>query len=202
MLLNELLDLVEDHKWKCREVTNNGLFFYASFAAADIDKRYIFTPDLKKKMGIPEDTNSFYDQKNKAVVYERLFNLTIMSLCSDIEYFFKEFLGLLIPDEIKGEHISFFHNMEKITKKMEETAFFDFKGNKKDIQNIFECFQVRHISTHNMGYVDTDFSKKIENTFNVGEKYIVDEKTYQRFYQSYTAILDNISKSLEKLKVN
>jgi hypothetical protein len=200
--MNKLLDLVEYHKWKCREVTNNGLFFYASFGAADIDKRYIFTPDFKEKKGIPEDINSFYDQKNKAGAYERLFNFTIMSLCSDIEYFFKEFLGLLIPDEIKGEDRSFFHNMEKITKKMEETAFFDFKGNKKDIQNIFECFQVRNISTHNMGYVDTNFSKKIESTFNVGEKYIVDEKTYQRFYQSYTAILDNISQSLEKLKAN
>jgi hypothetical protein len=200
--MNKLLDLVEYHKWKCREVTNNGLFFYASFGAAEIDKRYIFPPDSKKKIGIPEDINSFYDQKNKAGAYERLLDLTIMSLCSDIEYFFKEFLGLLIPDEIKDEHSSFFHNMKKITKKMEETAFFDFKDNKKDIQNIFECFQVRHISTHNMGYVDADFSKKIKITFNVGEKYIVDEKTYQRFYQSYTAILDNISQSLEKLKAN
>jgi hypothetical protein len=199
--MNKLLDLVEYHKWKCTEVTNNGFRFYASVGAAEIDKKIRFPPNLKKKICIPEDINSFYDQKNKAGVYERLWDLTIMSLCSDIEYFFKGIIDYLCPEKpIKRND---FQNVDFVINKLEIIGYFDFTKIGADISNIKECFQVRHIATHNMGYVDTKFIKWVKDTiFKINEKYIVDEKTYQRFYESYMAILDNISQSLEKLEAN
>ena len=71
------------------EGTNNTLFQMADTAPI-IDKKTVFNDDLKIALGIPMHIKNWYELKVNLGVYERLFQMTIISICSDIEFMFKD----------------------------------------------------------------------------------------------------------------
>ena len=97
-LQNPLLKL---HGWLCLQGTNNTVFQAATVAPLE-DKKVRFSSELKKALGIPEHVNSFYDQKRDSGAYERLWDLTVISLCSDTEAFFRSFYVEILQDDARG----------------------------------------------------------------------------------------------------
>lgn len=187
-------NLVKLHAWKCKEGTNNTIFYNACISEIN-DKKMIFPSKLKQSLGLPGCINSFYDQKKFSGAYERLWDITIISLCSDIEYFFKDLFKSLFPDQ--SFRFGFYQRITEVIKFLKNNGF-DFSKIDIEINNIIECFQVRHIATHNMGYVDESFISKVETCHQINEKFIVTQDLYKEFYESYMSLLENIDDFLSE----
>ncbi|MCK2124822.1 hypothetical protein [Pseudomonas sp. PNPG3] len=74
------------------ERTNNLVFMHAT-TAKDKDKSFIFNEEAKTLLNWGKNINTMYDYRMSfgiGDVYERLFQLCVISLCSDIELFFKK----------------------------------------------------------------------------------------------------------------
>lgn len=192
------INLIRLHAWKCKEGTNNTVFYNASTSEMN-DKMMVFPSHLKETLGLPENINSFYDQKKYSGAYERLWDITIISLCSDIEYFFKDLFENLFPHEKFS--FGFYQRINEVIKHLEKSGF-DFSNLEKETNAVFECFQVRHIATHNMGYVDKTFINKVQESPKINDKFFVTQEIYKRFYDAYLEVLDYIDGYLiqEKIK--
>ena len=157
------------------------------------DQKFKFPQKVKDALNLPPEITSFYDMKKDAGVYDRLFDLTIISLCSDIEFFFKDLFSSIVPT-IKINR-GFYQRIEDVIKELEKHEF-SFNENSEDIKTLVEAFQVRHISIHNMGYVDEGFIAKTSTDKRVGEKYIVDQDFYKKALHSYSNLLECIDNKL------
>src|SRR5699024_4828802 len=61
-----------------------------------------------------------------------------------------------------------------------------------ELKLITECFQVRHIATHNMGYVDKEFKKKTGTKIAIGKRFLIEQPEYHKYYHAYMALLRGI----------
>ncbi|MCW8931001.1 MAG: hypothetical protein OQL19_12280 [Gammaproteobacteria bacterium] len=189
-------NFIKLHAWKCTTGTNNSVFYNASNSEMN-DKKVVFPPKLKESLGLPESINSFYDQKKHSGAYERLWDLTIISLCSDIEYFFKDLFQNLFPQD--NFKFGFYQRVYEVINHLEGSDF-DFSNINYEINKIVECFQVRHIAIHNMGYIDENFIKKVDSSLQINEKFVITQEIYKSFYHAYFKMLDNIDEHLFREK--
>lgn len=131
--------------------------------------------------------------KKNSGAYERLWDILIISLCADIEFFFKSlFLKYYKDEELKN---SFFQRINDVIKLL-ETKNLDFTDVKNDINKLNESFQIRHIAIHNMGFVDERFKSKINSNHNINTKYTVNQNIYLSFSESYSNLLTSIDKQI------
>jgi len=177
--------LITIHAWKCREGTNNTVFHNACLVPMN-DKKLKFDAKIRSSLGLPDHVNSFYDQKEHSGAYERLWDLTVISLCSDIEFFFKELLQLLRPQKVYK--FGFYQRLNDVISELTDIGF-NLSSVKNELKKLIECFQVRHIAAHNMGNVDAEFLNKTSLMVPINEKFVVDQDKYKSYYDSYWSLL-------------
>lgn len=186
--------LVRKHGWICEQGTNNTMFSVAIEAPIS-DKSFRFDEELKRALNLPKRLNSLYDQKAGSGAYDRLWELTVISLCGDIEFFLKDLFSLVLGSEQFDR--GFYQRFQDVICKLEGLGW-DFEGIRGDLEFIIECFQVRHIAIHNMGFIDESFKKKVNSQQSIGERLQIDQSSYRRYYDAYMVFLRRVDSNLEK----
>lgn len=185
-------NLILKHFDLTREVTNNLLFGNAC-TIEDSDKRMLFPTSLVKNMGWNDNIKSMYDYRMMYPgVYERLYQLCVISLCSDNEFLFKE-----IFDQYgysKGNGNGFFQRFEDVISSLNSQGL-DFTKILPDIENLKLAFQIRHIGIHNMGYVDNNFVSKTGKG-TVGVEYKISQSDFRILFDSYQKLLEHLDSIL------
>ena len=110
-----------------------------------------------------------------------------MSLCSDIEYFFKELFAVKFPE--KKVNFGYFQRFDMVIEYL-ITEGFEIKKIQTEINKLSECFQTRHICTHNMGYIDERFKSKVNTSLNIGDKFQIDQEIYKSYFYSYQVFME------------
>ena len=171
------------------EGTNNFLF-YEACSAPTHDKNMVFSEHIKTALNLPTQVNSMYDYRNLFVgIYNRLFQFCVISLCSDVEFFFKDFIDEKTISNKKDK--CFFQRFDSIIKLLREK--YDFSTCENEINNLSKAFQIRHICIHNMGYIDNEFIKKYPQ-YKENDIYSVSEKEFRTFADSYEKFLLELDK--------
>lgn len=68
----------------------NNLIFMMAFRSEDIDKNFSFNENGRQALGWPAHITNMYAYRNMwDVDYNRLYQICIISHCSELEYFFK-----------------------------------------------------------------------------------------------------------------
>ncbi|MBP8322413.1 hypothetical protein KAF81_32745 [Pseudomonas aeruginosa] len=183
------------HYDRAREATNNLMFMFASMAPTE-DKGRVIQDSLRDSMGWPPEVKNFYDYRMMfGGVYERLFHFCIISLCSDIEVFFKETCDKYGYARNKGN--GFFQRFDEVISEL-TIAGFDFSPIQASIDQLRLAFQIRHIGIHNMGIVDQSFVNKTGEG-EIGKVYPIDQVTYRRMFVAYEALLKFFDENLPRL---
>ncbi len=152
------------------------------------EKQKRIPQELKKVFNLPNDVHTFYDLKIRSGVpaYERMFQLVIISLCSDVEFFLKDLFSKRNPE---GSHPNgFYQRFDEVIPELKKLGL-EFSDIQNDIDNILEAFQIRHICIHNLGFVDKGFKEKISSSLQIGDMYVVTQEIYKKFFDSYCEFL-------------
>ncbi|GGI53232.1 hypothetical protein [Oxalicibacterium solurbis] len=180
-------NLVLRHFDRAREITNNTMFMFA-IDAPDNDKDRSIPDSLRQAMHWPEHVKSVYDYKTMFPgVYERLFQFCVISLCSDIEIFFKELFDVYGYSH-QGRSFGFFQRVEDVFSALKAEGV-ELAPVASSIQTVQLAFQVRHIGVHNMGMVDESFHRKTGQG-KVGNPFYIDQTIYRSMFDAYVAILE------------
>ena len=186
---------VKKHFLMSVEGTNNHLSYIAK-TSPENDKNLIFPDDKWIAMGLGEDIKTLFDYRNRYEgIYSRLFEFCVVSLCSDIELLFKNlfesfsFVG-------KGDR-GFYQRFSEVLETLAKQGL-DFKGVSAETTLLQEAFAVRHICIHNFGIVDDGFLKSTNLTLKLGEKLIVDDPMYRRYFVAYVSFLREMDGQLGK----
>ncbi len=145
-------------------------------------------------MDLSSDIITFYDYKKRLHIYDRQFQICIVSLCSDIEFFFKNLFDHCGYKKGKGK--GFYQRFEDVIICL-QTYGISFDKIKNEIERLKMAFLIRHICVHNLGCVDMDFNKKIGQNIPIGTIFIIDQEMYRTMYDSYVALLKTIDENLE-----
>lgn len=183
------------HYDRVREVTNNLMFSFA-ITAPDKDKKMVFGESMRTNMGWPSHITTFYDYRVMFPgVYERLFQFCIISLCSDVEIFFKALFDKY--EYPKGRGLGFFQRIDEVFAALKNKGI-DFLPIQSSIENLQLAFQIRHIGIHNMGVVDDNFIKKTGKG-TAGVPFPVDQKSYREMFVAYEKLLEYLDGLLPPL---
>lgn len=147
--------LILEHFDRVREGTNNILFKQAC-TIVDEDKRFIFNQQINVGLGWGSSIQTMYDYRMmmSPAIYDRLYQVCVISLCSDIEFMFKSIFDRYGYQ--KGSGTGFFQRFDDVIKVLNSQGF-DFTNISSHIDNLKLAFQIRHIGIHNMGYADAAF---------------------------------------------
>lgn len=185
--------LILEHFDRVREGTNNILFKQAS-TIVDEDKRFIFTQDVRTGLGWDSSIQTMYDYRMmmSPAIYDRLYQVCVISLCSDIEFMFKSIFDCYGYQ--KGSGTGFFQRFDDVIKVLKSHSF-NFNNISSGIDNLKFAFQIRHIGIHNMGYADAAF---VNNTGRGkdGDPYIISQADYRLMYNSYERFLKHLDATL------
>ncbi|MDH1530627.1 hypothetical protein [Pseudomonas mosselii] len=184
------------HFDRTREITNNLIFMFATTTETN-DKKFFLNDTVKKSLGWPESINTLYDYRRMfGDVYERIFQFCVISLCSDVEAFFKDTFDKF--GYTKGSGSGFFQRFDDVIAVL-RTAGYDFSDIDQKLINIRLAFQVRHIGIHNNGIVDQSFFDKT-NTGTLGHTYPIDQEKYKEMFDSYVALLKHLDGQLPAVR--
>lgn len=180
-------ELLRNHYLRSLEGTNNLLFFFASLAPIQ-DKSRKLPPELIGALNLPPEIKSMYDYRCRYNgIYDRLYQHCIISLCSDIEYMFKElFVNRGI---IQNSGRGFFQRFTEVIQVLKCNDF-DFTAIDQDLKNLRLAFSIRHISIHNFGYIDQDFINQTDSTATVGDYFVLGEDDFQMMFRSYCSFIE------------
>ncbi|MDQ0783070.1 hypothetical protein [Chryseobacterium sp. W4I1] len=153
-------------------ITRNAVFYSSDMIPID-HKNRIFPSDLKTSLGIPENINNWFDYTiSLGTNYSRLKMLTIISACSDVEFLLKKFIEEYY-DTNANMNKNFYQLLDDVNKEI-----FIPKGINLNNESFFEkikiAFQVRHISIHNMGFVDETFNQKTNLNLPLDTEFEID----------------------------
>ncbi|PKF23680.1 hypothetical protein [Pseudomonas hunanensis] len=180
------------------ERTNNLVFMHAT-TAKDKDKSIIFNEEAKARLNWGKNINTLYDYRISfgiGDVYERLFQLCVISLCSDIELFFKKTFEVF-KYEKNDKSRGFYQRFNDVIKAL-KAAGHDFSPIEDKLSKINLAFQVRHICIHNYGIVDESFQNNT-NTGKLGETYAIEQEQFREMYDAYIDLLVHLDKHLPSI---
>ncbi|MFV9261626.1 hypothetical protein [Citrobacter freundii] len=185
--------LILEHFDRVREGTNNILFKQASTIVGE-DKKIIFTQEARTGLGWGSSIRTMYDYRMmmSPAIYDRLYQVCVISLCSDIEFMFKSIFDRYGYQ--KGSGTGFFQRFDDVIKVLKSHGF-NFDNISSDIDNLKFAFQIRHIGIHNMGCADAAF---VSNTGRGkdGDPYIISQADYMLMYNSYERLLKHLDTTL------
>jgi hypothetical protein len=175
------------------EGTNNMVFGSAHSLPLN-DKRISFDDKTRTAMGWPDSFRTMYDYRNRIpTLYNRMFQLCIISLCADIEYFFK-CLFIAVPI-VHTKDRGFFQRFDHVISELLLQGI-TFSGLDYELEILSKAFQIRHICIHNFGIVDKAFAAKLDRPAIEGEFYIIGQEEYRPMFDSYKEILIHIDQWL------
>lgn len=180
------------------ERTNNLIFMHA-ITAKENDKSIIFTEEATRQLKWDKSIKTMFDYRMSfgiGDVYERIFQLCVISLCSDIELFFKKTFEIF--EYKKGSGRGFYQRFDDVIKAL-KAAGHDFSPIEERLSKVNLAFQVRHICIHNYGIVDDNFQKNT-NTGKLGETYVIEQEQYREMYDAYVALLLHLDNHLPSAK--
>jgi hypothetical protein len=177
---------VRAHYVLALEGTNNTVFGNAHSLPIQ-DKLHIFPKSVKRAFEFPDSINTMFDYRNQIpAIYNRLYQLCVISLCSDIEFFFKSLFDKLSIQPPKGQ--GFFQRFDDVISTLSENGY-DFSSLGNELAELNQAFMIRHVCIHNFGIVDTRFSELSRRSVSVGHVYTIDQQEYLRMFDSYRALL-------------
>ena len=182
------------------EGTNNLMFMHAT-TAKDNDKKFIFSKEALELLKWNKSIKTMYDYRisfGNGDVYERLFQLCVISLCSDIELFLKKTFEVF--GYKKGPGKGFYQRFDETIIALTSTGH-DFSSLKEELNSIKLAFQVRHICIHNYGIIDEDF-KRNTKIGEIGQTYNIRQEQYREMYDAYIAFLRHLDDHLPLKPVN
>lgn len=175
------------------EGTNNLLFHLATVAPLD-DKRVNIPDDLRSAMGWPVSIRTMYDYRTRIPgIYNRLYQICIISLCADVEFFFKALFEdrKITPPKSRG----FFQRFNEVIAVLEKNGF-ALSALSGELALLRQAFAVRHACIHNFGIVDQDFANKSSRPVTVGEIYTLNQTEYLSMSDAYRVLLMKIDGQL------
>ncbi len=190
---NYTTPLVRKHAQICVSGSNNTIHE----AAASVplrDKSMKFSVGFIESLQLPEHIKTFYDYKSLVGTYERLWDFTIISICSDIEWFFKDLYESKYPASNNG--FGFYQRIKNVIADL-ETKGMDFSSISSEIDSINKAFQQRHIFIHNMGLVDQKFINNTGSTLSVNDKVIINQDDFQEVFKAYGKLLKFIDDEIK-----
>lgn len=180
---------IRQHYITALEGTNNLVFMHAITAAAN-DKNTKFRGDI---LGWGSNIKSWYDYRMMfGNVYDRLFQLCVISLCSDIELFLKQTFEKF--NYKKGRGSGFYQRFNEVIVTLKDSGH-NFSEIEDSLAKIDFAFQVRHICIHNYGIADENFIRKT-NTGILGQSYEINQERYREMFDAYTAFLKHLDSLL------
>ena len=185
--------MIKKHAQICNAGTNNTVFAAASSVPLT-DKRYEFPPNLIEALGLPENIKTLFDYKILIGTYQRLWDFTIISICSDIESFFKDLYDSKYPGNNK--RFGFYQRMTDVISDLTGRGI-DFTSINSDINTLKMSFQQRHVFIHNLGYVDQNYIDNTGSLLSLNDRLIIIEEDYKKAYVAYGKLLkviDNATK--------
>ena len=167
-------ELIMRHFVQLRESHN--LIFQFATQAENKDKEFIIAPNARAMMRWPSDIENMYDyRKMWGVNYNRLMQLCIITLCSELEFMFKSiFTKYCYP--ISGNNKGFYQRFSDVVIALTKSGI-DFSSILTSVATIDKAFQIRHICIHNMGIADQTFIDKTGLGI-VGQDYIFTQNEY------------------------
>lgn len=119
-------------------------------------------------------------------IYDRLYQLCVVSLCSDIEFMFKcVFESLKIEP---GSGRGFYQRFRDVVCSLEENGY-SFESVSDDLRDLELAFNIRHIAIHNFGLTDNDFIRKTGSQLRPGVFYVLGQQEYRRMFDGYCNFL-------------
>ncbi|MFJ4344354.1 hypothetical protein [Pseudomonas sp. NPDC089401] len=180
---------VREHYQTALERTNNLVFMHAITAASN-DQKTNFPGEI---LGWGSKIKTWYDYRMMfGNVYERLFQLCVISLCSDIELFLKQTFEKF--NYKKGEGRGFYQRFNEVIATLKESGH-DFSEIEEDLKKIDFAFQVRHICIHNYGIVDETFIRKT-TLGKLGQKFEINQEQYREMFDAYVVFLKHLDPKL------
>lgn len=185
--------LTRSHYVSALEGTNNLLFYLASTAEIE-DKRIEFPPTLITSLGLPHDIKTMFDYRSRYPgIYNRVHQFCVISLCADIEAFFKALFSE--RGYTPGNGRGFFQRFDDVISVLASIGF-DFTTLSDNLQHLKLAFQVRHICIHNLGRVDQKFADTTRLPVTVGDLYVVTHEEYRSMFDSYAKLLRHVDTTL------
>ena len=187
------VSLTRAHYVTALEGTNN-LLFYLAISAEIHDRQMSFPPTLVSSLGLPPDVKTMFDYRSRYPgIYNRLYQFCIISLCADIEAFFKAiFSERGYPP---GAGSGFYQRFDDVVSVL-STVGFDFSPLANELNHLRHAFQVRHICIHNFGLVDQYFASNTKLPVNIGDVYVIAQGEYRLMFDAYALFLTHIDTNL------
>jgi hypothetical protein len=185
--------LTRSHYVSAIEGTNNLLFYLASTAEIG-DKKIKFPPAVITSLGLPPDIKTMFDYRSRYPgIYNRLHQFCVISLCADIETFFKAlfFERSYTPGKGRG----FFQRFDDVISKLTSIGF-DFTALSSELRHLKRAFLIRHICIHNLGRVDQEFADTTKLPVTVGDLYALTQEEYRSMFDAYEILLKHIDTTL------
>lgn len=178
--------IIREHYTRSLEGTNNLLFYFASTAPME-DQRRKLPESVVHALGLPSDVQSMYDYRSRYNgIYDRLYQQCVVSLCSDIEFMFKcVFERLQIQP---GSGRGFFQRFRDVVSLLEENGY-NFEAVSDQISELEVAFNIRHIAIHNFGLTDEEFIRRTGYRLGSGVFYVLGQKEYRRMFEGYCNFL-------------
>lgn len=188
-------NLFKTHAVQIRESHN--LLFALALTSEQSDKLKTLPTDITSGLGLPSKIQTMYDYRMHFYGnYDRLFQLCVISLCSEIEFFFKSLYNhykfQTPPSEKSG---NFYQRFLKVIDALENEGV-DFSSIIRVVDNVNLAFQVRHIAIHNMGIVDSEFMNKTKQKGVLNQTYPVTQQEYMIMFNSTGVLLQHLDKHL------
>jgi hypothetical protein len=175
------------------EGTNN-LVFGAAHTVPLSDQKIVFNDKTRQAMGWPDSIRSMYDYRNRIpAIYNRMFQLSIISLCSDVEFFFKGLFELETMPCPKDR--GFFQRFEQVISTLTKHGI-DFSLLASEIAALTQAFRIRHMCIHNFGVVDEKFAAESSRPVTVGDVYMIGQEEYRPMFDGYVALLRHVDQWL------
>ncbi|OAB30524.1 hypothetical protein SAMN05444395_1113 [Flavobacterium fryxellicola] len=150
-------------------ITRNVVLYSSDMIPIDHQGR-IFSNELKEALGIPIEIKNFYEYTiSLGSDYSRLKMLTIISACSDVEFLLKHFIENYY-DITENKTKNFYQRLDDVNRNVFIKKGVDL-NNEVFYKKIKLAFQVRHISIHNMGFIDEGFNQKTGLNLPINSKF-------------------------------
>ena len=179
--------LVRGHYIMALEGTNN-LVFGSACSVPLSDQKVIFNEKTRQAMGWPDSIRTMYDYRNRIpAIYNRMFQLCIISLCADVEFFFKNLFEVKFIPRPKDR--GFFQRFDQVISTL-TTHGLNFSALPSEVAGARSSLPyIRHMCIHNFGIVDEAFAANSNRPVKVGEFYMIGQEEYRPMFDGYVALL-------------
>jgi len=180
---------------KVRESHN--LMFMLAFRAEDIDKDISLNESARQSFGWPAHITNMYEYRMMwDVDYNRLYHMCLISLCSELEFFFKALFEKY--PHLPEQKNNFYQKFGLVIEVLEKSGI-DFNSIQDDIDQVKIAFQIRHIGVHNMSIVDENFRANTHGLGTPGQPYVVDQDLINRISSATGKMLKHLDVNLPPL---